>query len=232
MGVHPPFKDFLNSFTLRTYKKGDVIIFQAEAPRYAYVIESGIVKAYNLTLNGDEKPVAFYLSGDFLPPAWIFSKVSSATFFYEAFTKTVKLYCVDRSQFIDYLKADKDLMFKALSRLASEELSQSMHINALQQSRASDKLLYILHFLAINTGSVASGNKLELSINITHQDLANLTGITRETAAVELNKLKKQGLLSYGPGQPYCLFLDKLNILVNDRYLQDLTTAHQLAERH
>lgn len=223
---------FLKSYPLRVYKKGDVIIFQAEAPRYAYVINSGIVKAYNLTINGDEKPVAFYKEGDYFPTTWIFAQVSSSTFFYEAFTKNVSLYCVERSKFVEYLKNDTSLLFQSLVRQASEELSQSMHINALQQSRASDKLLYILHFMALSTGCVPNGRKLELDISLTHQDLANLTGLTRETAAVELNKLKKQGLLDYGPGKHYCIYLDKLNALANDRYLQELTVPSEPAVRH
>ncbi|MHB1864726.1 MAG: Crp/Fnr family transcriptional regulator [Candidatus Saccharimonadales bacterium] len=223
MGDSPRFSDFLKAYPHRIYKKGDVIIFQAEAPRYAYVIDGGIVKAYNLTLNGDEKPVAFYKAGDFFPSAWVLSKVASATFFYEAFTKSVSVYCVDRSQFVKYLKSHPDLVFRVLSRQVSEELSQSMHINALQQSRATDKLLYILHFLALSTGSIPDGNELKLTINVTHQDLANLTGLTRETAAVELNKLKKQGLLTYGPKTPYCLHLNKMKILASDQYLQNLT---------
>ncbi len=231
MGDHPRLREFLRSYPLRTYKKGDVIIFQAEAPRYAYVIESGIIKAYNLTINGDEKPVAFYKPGDFFPAAWVFSQISSATFFYEAFTKTVDVYCVDRSAFVKYLKDDIEFLYQSLTRQVSEELSQSMHINALQQSRASDKLLYILHFLALSTGSVPKGHELKLSINLTHQDLANLTGLTRETAAVELNKLKKQGLVAYGPGKPYSLYLDKLSSLINDRYLQELTVPSGPIER-
>jgi CRP/FNR family transcriptional regulator len=219
----PDIRDFLKSYPARTYKKGDVIVFQGEVPRNAFVITSGIVKAYNLTLNGDEKPVAFYTEGDFFPMAWVFSQVASATFFYEAFSKEVKLSCVDRQAFVSYLSADPKLLFDTLSRQVAVELSHSMHINALQQSRASDKILYILHFLAISTGQKPKDKKLSLSIRITHQDLANLTGLTRETTAVELNKLKKQGVISYGPGRPYSIHLSKLTILASDRYLQELT---------
>ncbi|HEY1645162.1 MAG TPA: Crp/Fnr family transcriptional regulator [Candidatus Saccharimonadales bacterium] len=223
MGASPSDDNFLEAYTLRTYKKRDVIIFQAEAPRYAYVIKSGMVKAYNLTINGDEKPVAFYKEGDFFPSSWIFSQVASATFFYEAFTKQASVYCVERKDFIKHLKSDPELLYEALVRQAAEELSMTMHINGLQQSRASDKIIYILHFLATTSGTVPSGRTLELDIKLTHQDLANLTGLTRETTAVELNKLKKLGLIDYGPGKPYSIDLNKLTTLTNDRYLQELT---------
>ena len=221
---------FLRSYPLRQYRKGDVIIFQGEAPRCAYVIESGVVKAYNLTLAGDEKPVAFYREGDFFPSAWVFNQIESATFFYEAFSKSVSLRAIDKEELIKYLKGNSESLYLALTRQASEELSQSMHINALQQSRASDKIIYILHFLAISSGQRPNDQKLKLAIKLTHQDLANLTGLTRETTAVELNKLKKQGLINYGPGQPYSIYLDKLAALTNDRYLQELTMLNEQAK--
>ncbi len=223
--------NFLKSFPLRTYKKGDVIVFQAEAPRFAFVINSGIVKAYNLTLNGDEKPVAFYKQDNIFPLAWVFSQISSATFFYEAFTKQVSVYAVDRDQLVDYLKDNPKLLFDVMSRQVSEELSQSMHINALQQSKASDKILYILHFLAVSTGQHPVGDVLVVNIQLTHQDLANMTGLTRETTAVELNKLKKLGLINYGPGVSYRIYLNKLTALANDRYLQELTMPDVQSER-
>jgi CRP-like cAMP-binding protein len=51
---------FLDRQQVRTFKKGEIIIFQGEAPRYAYTVKNGVVKAYNLSVSGDEKPVAFY----------------------------------------------------------------------------------------------------------------------------------------------------------------------------
>jgi CRP-like cAMP-binding protein len=38
---------------------------------------------------------------------------------------------------------------------------------------------------------------IEISIPLAHQDIANLTGITRETASVELEKLSHEKIISY-----------------------------------
>ena len=84
-----------------------------------------------------------------------------------------------------------------------------MRLNALQHSRASDKLIYTLHYLALTHGNAQEKNTIEITLDLTHQDFANLTGLTRETAATELNKLKKQGIISYGKNMPY-----KLNIII------------------
>src|SRR5690606_40243162 len=54
---------FLERHPVKQFKKGEIIIFQGEAPRSAFVVKSGTVKAYNLSVGGDEKPVAFYDAG-------------------------------------------------------------------------------------------------------------------------------------------------------------------------
>src|SRR5438270_7151364 len=89
-------RTFLERHPTRSFKKGEIIIFQGEAPRCAYVVKSGIVKAYNLSVSGDEKPVAFYTEDAVFPDAWVYNKMSSAIYYFEAFTPEVTLYTVDR----------------------------------------------------------------------------------------------------------------------------------------
>ncbi len=97
-----------------------------------------------------------------------------------------------------------------------------MRLNALQHSRASDKLIYTLHYLALTHGKSAGKSRVEITLALTHQDFANLTGLTRETAATELNKLKKQGVINYGKDTPYQLDLSRLMQLVNDQFISDI----------
>jgi CRP/FNR family cyclic AMP-dependent transcriptional regulator len=213
---------FLDRHPNRTFKKGEIIIFQGEAPRCAYVVKSGIVKAYNLSVNGDEKPVAFYGENAIFPEAWVYGKMSSAIFYFEAFTPEVTLYTVDRDTLVNFIKKRPELLAQELERYLTTQLGMSMRLNALQHSRASDKLLYTLHYLALNHGKSLGPQKVEISLDLTHQDFANLTGLTRETAATELNKLKRNKVISYGKNTPYRLDLGQLMQLLNDQYIADL----------
>jgi CRP-like cAMP-binding protein len=97
-----------------------------------------------------------------------------------------------------------------------------MRLNALQHSRASDKLLYTLHYLALSHGHKVAPQVIEIELNLTHQDFANLTGLTRETAATELNKLKRSGVISYDKNKPYRLDVGKLMRVLNDQYISDV----------
>lgn len=213
---------FVAGHATRSFKKGEIIIFQGEAPRSAFVVKSGIVKAYNLSVNGDEKPVAFYSSYDSFPGSWIYSKVPSAVYYYEAFTPDVVLYVVERDEYVNFIRSDADLLYNELQHYVTSQLGNSMRLNALQHSRASDKLVYTLHYLALSHGKTISPQLVEITLDLTHQDFANLTGLTRETAATELNKLKHQAVISYSKNMPYRLDLNKLMNLLNDEYIADV----------
>lgn len=214
-------RTFLSRHQTRSYKKGEIIIFQGEAPRSALVVKEGIVKAYNLSVSGDEKPVAFYSPDTAFPAAWIYGKVPSAIYYYEAFTANVEVYVIDRDEFVSFIKKRPELLYQELERLLDDQLGGSIRLNALQHSRASDKLVYTLHYLALTHGQKIN-DKIELTLGLTHQDFANLTGLTRETAATELNKLKKQGVIDYGKHLPYRLDLQKLMQLLNDQFIADI----------
>ena len=213
---------FLKNYPTKTFAKGEIIIFQGEAPRCAYVVKEGTVKAYNLSVNGDEKPVSFHMAETAFPSAWIYGKIPSAIYYYEAFTPDVTLYCVNREEYIDFIKHHPALMYAELQRSQSDQLGKSMRLNALQHSRASDKLIYTLHYLALSHGRTVAPQRIEITLDLTHQDFANLTGLTRETAATELNKLKHQGIISYGKNEPYQLNVAQLITQMNDQYIADL----------
>lgn len=213
---------FLERHATRTFKKGEIIVFQGEAPRSAYVIKEGTVKAYNLSVEGDEKPVAFYSTGNIFPLPWVFGKMPNSIYYYEAFTPTVEVYVLERSKLVDFIKKRPELLYQELERSIVNQLAASMRLNALQHSRANDKLIYTLHYLALSHGKSVGDKKVQITLDLKHQDFANLTGLTRETAATELNKLKKQGIIDYGKGKPYCLDLQRLTRALNDQFISDI----------
>ena len=218
----PTLAQFLERYSVRRIGKGEIIIFQGEEPRSAYIVKTGVVKAYNLSVNGDEKPVGFEIAGDVFPSPWTFRKAPSALYYYEAFSD-VELYIVPRDEYVEFLKKHQDIMADTLERYVAARLGDTMRLNALQHSRASDKLIYTLHYLSVSHGKTTDDPQvIEITLELTHQDFANLTGLTRETTATELNKLKTKGVISYGKRIPYTVDLRKLNTMLNDQFIADM----------
>lgn len=215
------FQDWLSHYPLKNYRRGEIILFQGEAPRVAYVLKSGVVKAYNISSSGDEKPIGFYGPGSLFPSAWVFGNVPSAIYYYEAFTD-LAVYCVPPSEYQDFLRSNPEAAYTELKNYVADEVGKTMRLNALQHSRASDKLIYTLHYLALSHSKPLADGIVELSLLLTHQDFANLTGLTRETTATELNKLKKSGVITYGKHTPYKIDVARLRGALNDQFIADL----------
>lgn len=185
------------------------------------MVKSGVVKTYNLSVQGDEKPVGFHTTGEPFPVPWAFGKAPNAYYYYEAFTD-VELYAVPRDEYVSFLKRHPAETYKMLEHYVVDHLGNTMRLNALQHSRASDKLLYTLHYLSLTHGRQLEPKHIEITLNLTHQDFANLTGLTRETAATELNKLKNSGVISYGKHTLYQVRVDKLQEVINDEFTADV----------
>lgn len=214
--------DFFARYPHKTFKKGEIIIFQGEAPRSAFAVRSGVVKAYNLSVNGDEKPVAFHTDCDIFPGAWTYGKMPSALYYYEAFTPEAEVHVLPREDYMEFIRTRPALLYRELESAVMDQLGTSMRLNALQHSRAGDKLIYTLHYLSLRHGRKLNPQTMEIMLDLTHQDFANLTGLTRETAATELNKLKSSGVITYGKHTPYRIRLDKLMNMLNDQFIADM----------
>jgi CRP/FNR family transcriptional regulator len=213
---------FVNKYPTRSYNKGEIIIFQGEAPRSAYVIGRGVVKSYNLSIHGDEKPIGFFTQYDSFPGTWIYDKVPSSIYYYEAFTPECTLYLVPRADYVDFVQQNLPMALAELDHYVGIRLGLSMQLNALQHSRANEKLMYTLHYLSIIHGQPIKDHHRKIDLNLTHQDFANLTGLTRETAATELNKLKRLGVIDYGNNKPYTISMTRLQAILNDQYISEL----------
>lgn len=209
---------FLKKCRLQHFSKGEIILVQDEIPATGYLIKKGIVKTYNLTSQGEEKPISFDIKGEVFPIAWVFSKVKVTQYFYEAFTDC-EVYCIPRSEYILFMRENPGPLFDMFDYFVSRQLNYQMRINALEQSKASSKVLHTVHFLALRFGKEGKKDTVEIPLPLTQQDLANFMGLTRETTSVELKKLQTEGVIDYR-NQMYTVRTDKLDDLLDDDYDQ------------
>jgi CRP/FNR family transcriptional regulator len=202
----------------RRYPKKSTIVFQGEIPKSVYVIKSGIIKVYGITSEGDQRTVTILCAGDSFPTSWIFGKTDYCIYYYEATTDCTIL-AVKREDFLNALEKNVDLKNQVLENYTSHYIASTMHVFALEHSYARDKLIYILQYLTTRFGMKQPNGKTQIILRLSHQDIAEMVGITRETAAVELHKLKQKGYIDY---QRFTYFVDvhRLQQLKGDENLE------------
>jgi CRP/FNR family transcriptional regulator len=212
---------FLKDSRVLTFKKGEVILFQGEVPKYAHVVKKGIVKTYNLSTKGDEQLMYLSVTSDIFPQAWLFKQAPSALYYYEAFTDC-EVYCLPRDNYLSFIIGHPTVLHSELERSIRRDVGVTLRLNALLQPKASAKLVNTLHYFAHAHGTPLNVNQIKLNIILTQQDFANLTGLTRETVAIELSNLKRQGVIAYRAHNPYQINISKLNQLLADQFLAEM----------
>jgi CRP/FNR family transcriptional regulator, cyclic AMP receptor protein len=204
----------------KRFRQGNILVYQGEVPKSAYIVKSGIIKLYNITVQGDERIAAFKLPGDMFPTTWSFQKASSAFYYYEAQTDG-ELYIMPREMFHKFINETPKAMSVVANHYLSNYAGSLMRITALEQPKASDKVLYTLYYLVQCYGIETKPGTIRINIQLTQQMVADLIGLTRETTAAELVKLKKRGVLRY-KGREYTIDRDKLIQSIGEDNFKDL----------
>jgi CRP-like cAMP-binding protein len=213
--------DLVKKFPSRKYSAGSIVLYQGEVPRQAIILVKGVLKASTISSSGDEQIISFHGPGDVMPMSWIFGKTPSTLYFYEASTDC-EVVLVPREKLIEQLMHPKNIK-TLVDRLVTDHAASSIRISALEQPKARDKLTYTLYYLCQRYGQPKRG-RIHINLSLTHQNLGALVGLTRETTATEMSKLKKEGVLSYR-NQNYHVDIEKLLNIVGEDSFRDIQIA-------
>lgn len=205
---------FLNKYPARKLKKGWPLLYQGEVPRTAFVVKSGMIKVYDINTSGEEKVITFTDTDGILAPEWIFEKSTVSLYYADAFSDA-EVHAVPRKELHELLHSSPELLAFTLNRYVNLYVGAQLHISALEQTRAAEKLLRILQWLSLRFGQEVSPDVYRIDIRLTHQDLAHMIGMTRETTAVELGKLRKQKVIGY-QNQRYILHVKRMQQILGE----------------
>jgi CRP/FNR family cyclic AMP-dependent transcriptional regulator len=182
--------------TARTVKKRAVLYYQGEIPRQAMILRNGIVKVYTITATGEERIVALHANSGIFPIPWAFGKSSHTLFYYEAVTNCEVL-SVSKPIMQKTLAEDPALLDEVFKYVVNEYTSLLLHVTALEQSRAAEKIGFILYYLMLQYGTATQPGVYVIPLKLTHPMIASLVGLTRESVVINLRSLKRKGIIHF-----------------------------------
>jgi len=206
--------------TVRRFKAGTPIVYQGEIPRYGFFLKKGLVKVYNLHSSGSEQILRFYNPGSFFPLPWLYGKVKTEFYFYEAIEdcEVVSITKQDIQSIVESNPKIKQVIFDSL---LEDQSALNLRIISLEQPRATEKLAFTFYYLLHRYGKHVRDDKYIVELSLTHTILANLVGLTRETITMEINKLKRKGALEYSK-KIYTVDKQKLEQIIGEDSFSEL----------
>jgi CRP/FNR family cyclic AMP-dependent transcriptional regulator len=179
--------------TKLTYKKGEYIIRPGESPNGVFYIESGLVKAFNISKYGEENLLIIRSDGEIFPLIWAITG-QEREIIYQTLGPTV-VYRVERDQYVDYLHEHPDSLPPLLDMVVEMYRRHSERILNLEYRTVRERLISFIFYMSSRFG-VEKKDGLLINAPLRHQDIASSINSSRETTSRELAYLERKGLIN------------------------------------
>jgi CRP/FNR family cyclic AMP-dependent transcriptional regulator len=175
---------------IRKFKKNEVILHEENTSEYMYVILEGEAKVIQVTGEGKGIIVTMHQSGDFFGElSLIDGKTAPATV---KATRDTTTAIIAKEDFYALLYNQKKILENLLHILSSRLRESWKRIQLLNFNDAAQRIKMLFLMLSETYGKETPRGML-LSIKLIHQDIADMTGLTRETVTRVLDRLQKAG---------------------------------------
>ena len=183
---------FFGQYQAFSFKTDDILIHSGETTPSVFYLKSGIIKQSAVSTEGQEIALTFYKPGAFFPLIWVI-KEQPTPYDFRAVTNGHG-WKAPGKEVLHFLQQNAAVSYSLVVRLLSGLEGLTRKVEYALQATAKLRIVEALLTLAYRFGK-SHDQVIEIEITLTHQQLAEITGLTRETVSRELKILRTQGLV-------------------------------------
>jgi CRP-like cAMP-binding protein len=175
----------------RRYSKNTTIVEEGLPGDYMYVIREGRVKVSKASEDGREKIMNFFEGGDFFGEMALLDRQPRS-----ASVKTlgpVRLLALSRRDFLDMLRRSSDLALCVIQELSRRLRDTGEQASSMSFQKVQERTRGLFERIARQEGERSD---VRLTPALTHQQIADMIGTSRETVTRAVKQLKHDGWLS------------------------------------
>lgn len=176
-----------------SYRKGEFIIRPGESPPGVFYIESGIVKAYDITKYGEENLLIIRKKHEVFPLIWAITGQERHVI-YEALSP-VSVWRIDRAKLLNLIEEKPETLAPLLDMTLEMYRIHSERIINLEYRSVRERLISFLLTMSNRFGKKNKDGSILIEVPLRQQDIASSINASRETTSRELTALEKKGLI-------------------------------------
>ncbi|HHY81349.1 MAG TPA: Crp/Fnr family transcriptional regulator [Clostridiales bacterium] len=176
----------------RMYHRGRIIFMEGEFGEAVHFVMEGKVKIYKTSDDGREHILFIAVPGDIFAEVILFNEVN-----YPATAEVIedaRIALIRNEDLENVLKAHPSMAVAIIKVLNKRLIDAQQQVKSLALHNTHGRTAEMLMKLAMEHGTQTEGG-LELDLNISRQELANMVGTTRETVTRVLMAFKKYKLI-------------------------------------
>lgn len=176
-----------------TYPKGAVLFVEGQEPRGVFVLCHGRAKLTASSADGKSLILRIANAGEVLG---LSATISGRPYAFNAeVTEPCQANFIERKQFLNFLHQHGEAAFRVAEQLSENYHTAFEEVRALSLSHSvSEKVARLLLQWADERGHSENGN-IHLTQALTHEEIAQLLGTSRETVTRTLADFKKKRLI-------------------------------------
>lgn len=192
------------------YGAGEMIFQEGEPAFGLYIICTGKVKLSKYASQGKKQILKLLGPGEMLGEKTMFDNE-----IYTAHAKTLEkttLHFIERSAFIGFLKEHMEVALRLIEKLCREIKGFQDKLVEIAYEDSNERLARLLLLIAKEYG-VETSKGTDTGIELSRADLAELAGISTETAIRTLSRFKDQGMIALDGSKIYLVDKERISKL-------------------
>jgi len=181
---------------VRQIPAGQIILYQGDTPLEVCILKDGVVKLYDIDEQGNEK-ILHIVQPPTLVPFAFFSGMHDPLKWFYATLSDCEVYVLSANELKLTMRADPDLTETLATHFSSDVHELLTRLSSLSKTNARDKVLAALKFLEARHATARRNGWRLVNFPVSHQLIADLCGITRESAAVAMKELQNEKIIRY-----------------------------------
>ncbi len=195
----------------RKFREKDQVFFQGEEHKGIWLIEQGSVRTFYVGPTGREITLALWTSGHFVGGPEIFG--GGEHVWSGEIQEDAELLFLSSGGLRKLIEEVPNFAVCIINGLVAKGKCYSALVQMLATRSVNERLAQLLIIFA-DTHGRQDGDTLLIDKKITHDQLANIVGSTRQWVTTTLDKFQKQGVISVSRQQIAIEDLDALNCML------------------
>lgn len=181
--------------SFRHYKKDEIVFSAGSSCDDLFILLNGRTKVFELSQEGKEVILWFCFPGEIFGIADIMGRKKNTKRMVNAQACcALELVAINQSEFVDYLYQYPNVALRVIDLLSHRMRELGDMLLNLVSDDVSSRVVKLIMRLATRYGRT-HGKGVCLDIPLTHQEMADMIGTSRQTVTMVLGNLKKEGLL-------------------------------------
>ncbi|HMK56510.1 MAG TPA: Crp/Fnr family transcriptional regulator [Dissulfurispiraceae bacterium] len=184
---------FIGKIIVRRFKKGQTVLFEDDTNAYMYMLLSGRVKVIQILEDGRESIRAIHKTGDSFGELSLLDCKTSPAMVMAMEDTTAAI--INRENFFTILYNQRKVLDNLLQMFCFRLRDSWERVQIANFKNASHRVIMMLQQQSCENGEQIPEGVL-LKDRLTHQNMADLVGLNRETVTRVIDKLQKDGAIT------------------------------------